>query len=69
MLATWDDMLRGEILGAIESYLGLDVPLERMIPSENAPSKAKESSVEQCQDAYERYHYFMKNLGLKGTTA
>ena len=69
VLATWDDMLRGEILGAIESYLGLDVPLERMIPSENAPSKAKESSVEQCQDAYERYHYFMKNLGLKGATA
>jgi hypothetical protein len=61
VIATWDDIARGEILGEIESYLGLTTPLDRFQPSEGS-CDARESVVEQCQDAYERYHYFLKSL-------
>lgn len=61
ILATWDDLARGEITKKIESYLGLNVPLEPMnLSSTNAD--VRESLVERCQDSYERYHYFLKNL-------
>ena len=62
VMATWDDMARGEVLKDIESYLGLSSPLEAPNLSEGTPCIMKESVIEQCQDAYERYHYFLKSL-------
>lgn len=66
VFATWDDLVRGEVLRSIESYLGLTTPLEAIDASEDASATPRESVVEQCQDAYERYHYFLKNLTLEG---
>jgi hypothetical protein len=62
VIATWDDLARGEVLKSIESYVGLSSPLEGLNLSEGTPCAMKESAVEQCQDAYERYHYFLKSL-------
>lgn len=66
VIATWDDIERGEVLKNIESYLGFSTPLEKPNLSEGIPCKIKESVIAQCQDAYERYHYFLKNLNGVG---
>lgn len=67
VVATWDDLVRGDVLGEMESYLGLSVPLDKIEHSDGHPCDAKETVVEQCQDAYERYHYFLRNLNGAGT--
>lgn len=65
VFATWDDLVRGEVLRSIESYLGLTTPLEVISPSNDEYVRPKESLAEQCQDAYERYHYFLRSLASK----
>lgn len=62
VIATWDDLARGEVLGRIQDYLGLSTPIETPNLSEGVPCDIKGSVAEQCQDAYERYHYFLKSL-------
>lgn len=66
VLATWDDLARGDILKSVESYLGLTTSLEMTVFPDESLDGPRESVVEQCQDAYERYHYFLKNLALEG---
>ena len=69
VLVTWDDLAKGRAFPVIEDYLGLNKQLtteyEEFI-SENSDSFS-EHLISECQDAYERYYYYLNGLNLRRT--
>lgn len=58
---TWDDLAKGSHMIRIREYLGLrgDLPAPALeLPSSDL---CPEPVVERCQEAYERYHYYLKS--------
>lgn len=67
LLLTWDDLASGTAFASLESHLGLKTPLKAEHRHFNAGSADDfdEGMVSECQDAYERYYYYLTRLGLK----
>jgi hypothetical protein len=67
VLVTWDDLAKGKAFPTIEEYLGLNKQLviEHHHFSLEGRDSFKEALIEQSQDAYERYYYYLNNLGLR----
>ena len=67
LMLTWDDLASGKAFPSIEDYLGLRSPLKTehrhftLIPKDDFD----ESLVSECEDAYERYYYYLSNLKIK----
>ena len=67
VLVTWDDLAKGKAFPTIEEYLGLNKQLvtEHHHFSVEGRDSFREALIEQAQDAYERYYYYLNNLGLR----
>lgn len=67
VLATWDDLAKGRTFPIIEQYLGLKKQLnteyEDFINDES--DSFSEHLITECQDAYERYYYYLGELNLR----
>ena len=67
VLMTWDDLAKGTGFPIIEEYLGLKEQLK--VEYHHFPLDVKddfnESLIEEAQDAYERYYYYLNNLKLR----
>lgn len=65
LLLTWDDLAKEESLRIIEEYLGLSkqlsVPLVGGPPKDTCPERV----IEECQRAYDRYHYYLSSLNTR----
>lgn len=67
LFLTWDDLSSGKAFPSLEEHLGLKVQLK----AEHRHFKAclrddfDERLINECQDAYERYYYYLVGLGLK----
>lgn len=63
VLVTWEDLVKGSF-SVIENLLGLKEKLysknHHFITKET--NSFKESLVSECEDAYERYYYYLKNF-------
>jgi len=68
LLLTWDDLARDSSMRIIEEYLGLSAPLETPRTGVPARDSCSEAVVDECQQAYDRYYYYLKSLGLKGSS-
>ena len=64
-LLMWDDLAKEGSMRIIEEYLGLLKPLAS--PAFGGPPKDRcpERVVEECQRAYDRYHYYLSGLDLR----
>lgn len=64
---TWDDLAKGIAFPMIEEYLGLKDELraeyEEFMAEET--DEFSERLTRECQDAYERYYYYLSNLKLR----
>jgi hypothetical protein len=67
LLLTWDDLASGKAFPSIEEYLGLKTQLraEHRHFSLHTIDEFDEKLVSECEDAYERYYYYITNLGMK----
>lgn len=65
VLLTWDDLAKDSSLRIIESHIGLSEPLRQPTLAGDAPERCSEGTVEQCQEAYDRYYYYLNGLDLK----
>jgi hypothetical protein len=67
VLVTWDDLSKGTCFSVIEKYLGLTTQLKpehfNFLASVN--DKFSEKLILQCEDAYERYFYYLQKLNLR----
>lgn len=64
VLATWDDLAKGSAFSIIEEYLELKKPLkpehQHFVAEHNDYIEGK--LISQCDDAYERYYYYLSKL-------
>lgn len=62
LIFTWDELAKEESMIKIKEALKLCAP--PTIPELDEPDthRCPESVVERCQEAYERYHYYLKSL-------
>lgn len=67
LLLTWDDLSSGVAFPSIEDYLGLKTQLkaEHKHFTACANDNFDERLVSECQDAYERYYYYLTGLGMR----
>lgn len=67
MLITWDDLAKGRSFPTIEEHLGLKKQLFTTYEEFSAENKDHfdERLVNECQDAYERYYYYLDKLNLR----
>lgn len=67
LFLTWDDLASGRAFSAIEDYLGLKVQLKAEHRHFQACSgdEFDERLVSECEDAYERYYYYLARLGMR----
>lgn len=65
VLLEWDDLAKEGTLRIIEDYLGLSKPLIPISQPVEPPDACPERLVEECQEAYERYHYYLSGLKLR----
>lgn len=66
LFLTWDDLASGRAFPSIEEYLGLKSQLkaEHDHFSASVRDDFDERLISECQDAYERYYYYLAGLGL-----
>lgn len=69
LLLTWDDLARREPLCIIKEYLGLSRDLPVVEVAADPPEVCPERLVDECQLAYDRYHYYLSKLDLRRTLA
>lgn len=67
LLLTWEDLARDSSLRIIEEYLGLSEFLKPISLGEPPQEICSESVVESCQEAYDRYYYYLNKLELRRT--
>lgn len=67
VLVTWDDLAKGRAFPIIESYLGLSKQLSTEYEDflNDDMDSFSEHLVGECQDAYERYYYYLNGLNLR----
>jgi hypothetical protein len=67
LFLTWDDLATGKAFSSIEQHLGLKVQLKAKHYHFNAGFSDifDERLISECQDAYERYYYYLSKLNLK----
>ena len=67
VFVTWDDLARGKAFPAIEEYLGLKSQLmtQHNHFMLNNKDSFKENLISECDDAYERYYYYITNLRMR----
>lgn len=67
LLLTWDDLASGRAFPSVEEHLGLRTQLKAGHRHFNAGvgDDFDERLVSECQDAYERYYYYLARLKLK----
>lgn len=67
LLLTWDDMASGKAFVSIEEYLGLKAGLKTEYHHFSAGLKDDfdEGLISECEDAYERYYYYLDRLDLR----
>jgi hypothetical protein len=67
LLLTWDDLASGRAFPSVEEHLGLKTQLKAEHHHFGAVSRDDfdEKLISECQDAYERYYYYLARLGLK----
>lgn len=67
LLLTWDDLASGKGFAAVEQHLGLKDQLKAEHHHFRACLKDDfdERLISECQDAYERYYYYLDRLDLK----
>jgi hypothetical protein len=67
LFLVWDDLASGKAFPSIEEYLGLKVQLKA--EHQHFPActsdEFDERLVSECQDAYERYYYYLAGLDLR----
>lgn len=67
LLLTWDDLSSGKAFPAIEDYLGLKSQLK--VEHHHFPLISRDDFDErllaECEDAYERYYYYLGMLDMK----
>jgi hypothetical protein len=68
---TWDDLSKGTAFNLIEDYLGLKKQLTNDYHHfiSNEKDSFEESIIKECEDAYERYYYYLSKLNLRRTFA
>ena len=69
MLITYDDLISGKSFGIIEKYLGLIQPLEHCrlegeINHIQNDQQFSEKIINEVEDCYEKYYYYLNNLEL-----
>ncbi len=67
VLVTWDDLAKGRAFPTIEEYLGLNQQLSSTYEEfmSDDTDRFNEGLVNECQDAYERYYYYLNRLNLR----
>lgn len=65
VLLTYDELQSGKGLDLIEEYLQLKTPLSKPQPSSIENDDFDVKTCNECQDIYERYLYYLKQLNLK----
>lgn len=67
VFCTWDDLASGKAFPVIEKYLGLTTQLKTDYYQFNASlhDNFSEKLIIECDDAYERYFYYLSKLDLK----
>ena len=70
LFLTWDDLSSGRAFSAIEEYLGLKTHLvaNNKHFKDDIKDCFDERMVSECEDAYERYYYYLDKLGMKRAT-
>lgn len=70
LFLTWDDLASGRAFSAVEDYLGLKVQLKAEHHQFQAGygGEFDEKLVSECEDAYERYYYYLAGLGMRRAT-
>lgn len=69
LLLTHDDLAYYEFSDIICDYLSIRPPLSLSSTTDNTPSRCPESMIEACQEAYDRYYYFLNSLNLRRVCA
>jgi len=64
LLVTWDDLARESSMSIIHEFLGLSAPLQSVQATVPEAELCSEAVVEECQQAYDRYFYYLKSIGL-----
>lgn len=62
LILTWDDLAKEESMIRIKECLGLRTPPAAPKPDEPDTHRCPEGVVERCQEAYERYHHYLRSL-------
>jgi hypothetical protein len=57
---TWDDLAKESSMAIIKKYLGIQGWIKPISPDIPISYLCPEPVLEKCQDAYERYHYYLK---------
>lgn len=67
LFLTWDDLASGRAFSAVEEYLGLKKQLKAGHQHFQAcpGGDFDERLVNECEDAYERYYYYLAGLGMR----
>jgi hypothetical protein len=67
LFLTWDDLASGGAFQAIEQYLGLKHQLRAKVHHfmNTFSDVFNEKLIAECEDAYERYYYFMSRLDMR----
>ncbi len=63
---TWEEIISGSSFQEIENYLGLKEKLTKLDFTSNLKDSFDEKLILDCEDAYERYYYYLKSLKTKG---
>jgi len=62
MILEWDDLAKEETSDRICEYLGIYGPMDSVRTVEKEGGRCPEGVISDCQDAYERYHYYLRRL-------
>ena len=62
---TWQDLLDGQGQPLIENYLNLKEQLNTGIFPESTDDNVPIELIEQAQDSYERYYYYLRQQNLQ----
>lgn len=62
MILEWGDLARDDTPGRICEYLDVRGPMDTARTREREGRRCPENVISECQDAYERYHYYLKGL-------
>lgn len=69
LILTYNDLASREFSDTICEYLSVHRPLSLSLTTDDTPSHCLESTIEECQEAYDRYHYFLNSLNLRRVCA